>query len=74
MEITLIGRIDTSTHGQFCARIPRREGFRHYDAVIVMGVNESFSDTTFNKKLLYIATTSKSTTLPSTGRGVSPRY
>ena len=28
-----------------------------YDAVIVMGVNESFSDTVFNKKLLYLATT-----------------
>ena len=28
-----------------------------YDAVIVMGVNDSFSDTLFNKKLLYLATT-----------------
>ena len=28
-----------------------------FDAVIVMGVNDSFSDTVFNKKLLYLATT-----------------
>ena len=28
-----------------------------YDAVIVMGVNETFRDTLFNQKLLYIATT-----------------
>ena len=28
-----------------------------YDAVIVMGVNDSFSGTLFNKKLLYLATT-----------------
>ena len=28
-----------------------------YDPVIVMGVNESFTDTVFNKKLLYLATT-----------------
>ena len=28
-----------------------------YDAVIVMGVNDAFSDTLFNKKLLYMATT-----------------
>ena len=37
-------------------RIPDVKGLE-YDAVIVMGVNESFSDTVFNKKLLYLATT-----------------
>ena len=38
------------------ARIPDAKGLE-YDAVIVIGVNESFADTTFNKKLLYLATT-----------------
>lgn len=38
------------------ARIPDVKGLE-YDAVIVMGVNDSFSDTLFNKKLLYLATT-----------------
>ena len=38
------------------ARIPDAKGLE-YDAVIVIGVNDSFSDTTFNKKLLYLATT-----------------
>ena len=38
------------------ARIPDVKGLE-YDGVIVMGVNESFADTTFNKKLLYLATT-----------------
>ena len=37
-------------------RIPDVKGLE-YDAVIVMGVNEAFSDTLFNKKLLYMATT-----------------
>ena len=38
------------------ARIPDVKGLE-YDAVMVMGVNDSFSDTLFNKKLLYLATT-----------------
>ena len=38
------------------ARIPDVKGLE-YDAVIVMGVNDSFSDTLFNKKLLYLAAT-----------------
>ena len=38
------------------ARIPDVKGLE-YDAVIVMGVNDSFSGRFFNKKLLYLATT-----------------
>ena len=41
---------------QFLPGFPTLEDWR-YDAVIVIGVNESFSDTIFNKKLLYMATT-----------------
>ncbi len=54
--ITLIGQERYSNSSTVLARIPDVKGLE-YDAVIVMGVNESFSDTTFNKKLLYIATT-----------------
>ena len=42
--------------GTVLARIPDTKGLE-YDAVIVMGVNESFASTTFNRKLLYIAGT-----------------
>ena len=38
------------------ARIPEVKGLE-YDAVIVLGVNDSFTDTVFNKKLLYMAAT-----------------
>ncbi len=37
-------------------RIPDAKGLE-YDAVIVMGVNETFRETLFNQKLLYLATT-----------------
>ena len=37
-------------------RIPDAKGLE-YDAVIVMGVNETFRETLFNQKLLYVATT-----------------
>ena len=37
-------------------RISEAKGLE-YDAVIVMGVNDTFRDTLFNQKLLYIATT-----------------
>lgn len=47
------GAVDSPT---VLARIPDVKGLE-YDAVIVMGVNESFADTTFNQKLLYVATT-----------------
>ena len=55
-EIKLIGQEEHSNEGTVLARIPDIRGLE-YDAVIVMGVNESFSDTIFNKKLLYVATT-----------------
>jgi DNA helicase-2/ATP-dependent DNA helicase PcrA len=54
--ITLIGQERYINSQTVLARIPDVKGLE-YDAVIVMGVNESFTDTTFNKKLLYIATT-----------------
>ena len=54
--ITLIGEERYINSQTVLARIPDVKGLE-YDAVIVMGVNDSFSDTTFNKKLLYIATT-----------------
>lgn len=38
------------------ARIPEAKGLE-YDAVIVLGVNDSFTDTVFNQKLLYMAAT-----------------
>ncbi len=38
------------------ARIPDVKGLE-YDAVIVLGVNSTFANTTFNQKLLYIAAT-----------------
>ena len=40
--------------GAVLARIHDVRGLE-YDAVIVMGVNEAFADTTFNQKLLYLA-------------------
>ena len=55
-EITLVGQERYINSQTVLARIPDVKGLE-YDAVIVMGVNESSSDTTFNKKLLYIATT-----------------
>ena len=42
--------------GTVLARIPETKGLE-YDAVIVMGVNESFASTTFNRKLIYLAST-----------------
>lgn len=38
------------------ARIPATKGLE-YDAVVIVGVNQAFSDTGFNKRLLYLATT-----------------
>lgn len=54
--IELIDQEQHSNEKTVLARIPEVRGLE-YDAVIVMGVNDSFSDTTFNKKLLYMATT-----------------
>lgn len=54
-EVALFGQESRGT-GTVLARIPDTKGLE-YDAVIVMGVNESFASTTFNRKLLYIAGT-----------------
>ena len=54
--IDLISQESHSVAQTVLARIPEVKGLE-YDAVIVMGVNDSFSDTIFNKKLLYLATT-----------------
>ena len=54
--IALVGQDEHTTSGTVLARIPDAKGLE-YDAVMVMGVNETFSDTLFNKKLLYMATT-----------------
>ena len=54
--IAYIGDRHTNDPQTILARIPDVKGLE-YDAVIVMGVNDSFSDTLFNKKLLYLATT-----------------
>lgn len=42
--------------GAVLARIPDARGLE-YDAVIVMGVNDTFANTNFNQRLLYIAIT-----------------
>ena len=58
-DINGITRIDQDRHSEsntVIARIPDAKGLE-YDAVIVMGVNDAFSDTLFNKKLLYLAVT-----------------
>lgn len=55
-EIVFIGQDQHTRSRTVCGRIPDVKGLE-YDAVIVMGVNEAFSDTLFNKKLLYMATT-----------------
>ncbi len=55
-EIDLVGQEQHSDSRTILARIPDVKGLE-YDAVIVLGVNDSFDDTVFNKKLLYLATT-----------------
>ena len=55
-EIVLVGQEQHTRSRTVVGRIPDVKGLE-YDAVIVMGVNEAFSDTPFNKKLLYMATT-----------------
>ena len=55
-EIVLVGQEQHSDSRTILARIPDVKGLE-YDAVIVMGINDSFGDTVFNKKLLYLATT-----------------
>ena len=55
-EIILVGQEHHSNARTVLARIPDVKGLE-YDAVLVMGVNDSFNDTAFNKRLLYLATT-----------------
>ena len=55
-EIVLVGQDQHTRSRTVLGRIPDVKGLE-YDAVIVMGVNDAFSDTLFNKKLLYMATT-----------------
>ena len=55
-EIVLVGQEQHTRSRTVLGRIPDVKGLE-YDAVIVMGVNDAFSDTLFNKKLLYMATT-----------------
>ena len=55
-DVLLIDQDLHSTARTVLARIPDVRGLE-YDAVIVLGVNDSFADTTFNQKLLYLATT-----------------
>ena len=55
-EIVLVGQEQHTDSRTVLARISDTKGLE-YDAVIVMGVNDSFSDTVFNRKLLYLATT-----------------
>ena len=54
-EVALFGEesLDSPT---VLARIPVTQGLE-YDAVVVLGVNESFHSTEFNRKLLYLACT-----------------
>ena len=52
-EVVLFGEESLSSK-TVLARIPDTKGLE-YDAVIVIGVNDSFASTTFNQKLLYIA-------------------
>lgn len=54
-EVTLFGQ-ESLKSKTVLARIPNTKGLE-YDAVIVLGVNESFASTTFNQKLLYLAST-----------------
>ncbi len=54
--IASFGEEDSAGALTILARIPDAKGLE-YDAVIVMGVNDTFRDTLFNKKLLYLATT-----------------
>ena len=54
-EVVLLGQ-EGPTSRTVLGRIPEAKGLE-YDAVIVMGVNETFTSTTFNQKLLYLACT-----------------
>ena len=55
-NIVSFGNDQVSESQTVVGRIPDAKGLE-YDAVIVMGVNETFRETLFNQKLLYLATT-----------------
>ena len=55
-DVVLVGQGHHSAARTVLARVPDVKGLE-YDAVLVMGVNDSFDDTVFNKRLLYLATT-----------------
>ena len=55
-DVAAFEAVDPVDSPTILARIPDVKGLE-YDAVIVMGVNESFANTIFNQKLLYMATT-----------------
>ena len=54
-QVKLFGQ-QSPTSNTVLARIPDVKGLE-YDAVIVLGVNNSFASTAFNQKLLYMAAT-----------------
>lgn len=53
-DVALIGQERRRAGGAVLARIPDVRGLE-YNAVIVLGVNDAFSDTPFNQRLLYVA-------------------
>lgn len=53
-DVERIGQEHYHAAGTVLARIPDVRGLE-YDAVIVLGVNETFRSTTFNQRLLYVA-------------------
>ena len=53
-DIVLVDQERYRAGGTVLARIPDVRGLE-YDAVIVLGVNETFTSTTFNQRLLYVA-------------------
>ena len=55
-DLTMANQESLSESSVIFARIPDVRGLE-YDAVIALGVNETFASTKFNQKLLYMATT-----------------
>ncbi len=55
-DAVLVGQEHHSGARTVLGRIPDVKGLE-YDAVLLIGVNDSFDDTVFNKRLLYLATT-----------------
>ena len=55
-DFALVGQEHYHTGNTVVARIPDTRGLE-YDAVVVLGVNETFRSTPFNQRLLYVAIT-----------------